>query len=353
MREIAAAIAVGVTVVAGAHAAAGQFVVALPPGGSQATTPLISPIDGPKPEFEVASVRPNSGNADRLSINSPPGRFMTTGLPLQSLLTLAFRVRAEQVEGVPDWARSARFDINAKAPDGASQDEIPLMLQSLLEDRFALEWHAETREIDIYELVLAREDGRLGPKLARSNVDCRPILEARQRTITEARDRGESPEAIAALLRSAPGEGPRCTTNMSMRAPQGGGLPVMTMATQGMEMGTLVSLLTSLSGRPVVDRTGLTGTFDYEFTFSPSGAPALTAGLAAGLEAARGGAAVVGPGAPTAAGVPGGLGAVPTAADVGPSVFEAVEEQFGLKLQPARGPGEFLVIDGLERPEPD
>lgn len=329
---------------------AGQVFVSLAAPTAQTTEPLTAPLDGPKPEFEVASVRPNTSPTDRLSISSPPGRFMMSGLPLQMVLTSAFRVRTDQMEGVPGWVTSERFDINAKMPDGAPQDQMPYMLQSLLEDRFQLKWHTETREIDVYALVIAREDGQT-PKLVPSEIDCRPIREAQQKALADARERGDSPEAIVQMLekqRLAEGDAARCSTNMSLRPPEGGGTPVMTLTARGTELASLVSLLSSLSGRPVVDKTGLTGAFDFEFSASPGIALAATAGLAARAPSPVGGAPA-GPGAAAGIGAP-----VPAAAfDDGPTVFQAVEEQLGLKLQSERAPGEFLVIDSIERPDPD
>jgi len=330
--------------------AAEQVFIAAPAPAGQTPGPLTAPFDGPKPEFEVASVRPNAAPTDRLSLSSPPGRFMMSGLPLQLVLSVAFRPQNNQIEGAPDWVRTERFDINAKMPDGAPQDQLPYMLQSLLEDRFQLKWHTETREIDIYALVIAREDGQT-PKLVPSEIDCRPILEARQKALAEARDRGGSPEAIAQMLekqRLEQGEAAPCSNLTSMRTPPGGGSPLMTITARGMELASLVSLLSSLSGRPVVDRTGLTGGFDFEFTASPGMALAASTGLAARLPSPGGGASV-GPGASAGIGAP-----VPAAAfDDGPTVFQAVEEQLGLKLQAERGPGEFFIVDSIQRPDPD
>jgi len=336
---------------AGGRIAAGQVFVATPVlGGGPGAASLTGPFDGPKPEFEVASVRP-SGSAGSMALNSPPGRFMASGLPLQLVLSMAFRLRNDQTEGMPGWVTSERFDINAKMPDGSPQEHLPWMLQSLLEDRFKLRWHTETREIDVYELVVAREDGQT-PKLAPSTIDCRPILEARQKAISDARERGESPEAIVRTLEAqglGQGDASPCSTNMSLRPPPGGGVPLMTLTARGMELASLVSLVSSLSGRPVIDRTGLTGGFDFELTVSPGMALAAGTGLAAAAPSPVGGGATAGRGAASGIGAP-----VPAAVlDDGPTVFQAVEEQLGLKLQSARGTGEFLVIDGIERPDPD
>lgn len=332
-------------VLAAAVPIAGQVIVAAP----QATPgPLTVPPDGPKPAFEVASVRPNTGPINAMSLNSPPGRFTMTGLPLQMLLTLAYSLRPNQADGLPDWVRTSRFDINAKMPDGAAQDQMMLMVQSLLEDRFKLKWHKETREGDIYALVVSRKDGRLGPKLTKSDMECKAIVEQRQAAMKEAMAKARTlgpkeQQAVLETLGPKPGEPLICNTSMAP-APTSGGPMAMTIKTAGMELSTtLISLLSSLSGRPVVDRTGLTGGFDFEFTFSPT---MMARGLTTSL-----------PTAPPAAGglgAPAGLGApVPAAADDSPTVFQALEEQLGLRLRPERGPLEYFVIDNITQPEPD
>jgi uncharacterized protein (TIGR03435 family) len=342
MRDLVAVLVLWAVFLSATSPVAGQVFIAAP---QSTQAPLTAPTDGPKPAFEVASVRPNTGPATGMSMNSPPGRFMVTGVPLQLVLTLAYQIRPDQTEGVPGWVSSSRFDISAKMPDGAPQDQLPLMLQSLLEDRFKLQWHRDTREADVYALVIAREDGRLGPKLAKSDVDCKPIVEQRQAAIKEALGRGrggqQDQQALLEMLRPKPGEPLMCNTNIAA-APTPGGSMAMTLTSAGMELSTLVSLLGNLSGRPVVDRTGLTGFFDFDFTFSPTQARALTTalpGAAGGLGTA---------GAPTGLGAPG-----PTIIDDTPTVFVALEEQLGLELQSERGPAEIFVVDSIEQPEPD
>ena len=347
MRSVVAAIGSFALVVAAARPAACQVVFAAP---QAAQGPLTAPLDVPKPAFEVASVRPNTGPMNQMSLNSPPGRFTMTGAPLQLLLNLAFRVRPNETEGVPDWVRTSRFDVNAKMPEGAPQDQLPYMLQSLLEERFKLKWHTETRESDIYALVVAREDGRLGPKLTKSGMDCRPIIEKRQAAIKEAMGRARGPgeqQALRDTLRPKPGEPLMCNINVSAAPPAPGTPPVMTMKAAGMELSNLVTLLSSLSGRPVVDRTNLAGGFDFEFTFSPMMARALAASLPGGAAPFPGAGA-------TGLGGPAGLGApAPSIVDDGPTLFESLEEQLGLKLRSARGPVEYFVVDDIQQPEPD
>lgn len=347
MRNEVAALTLS-AVLAAAVPVAGQVFVAAPQAATQG--PLTAAPDGPKPAFEVASVRPNTGPVNAMSLSSPPGRFTMTGLPLQMLLTLAYSLRPNQVDGLPDWVRTSRFDINAKMPDGAAQDQVMLMVQSLLEDRFKLKWHKETREGDVYALVVARKDGRLGPKLTKSDMECKAILEQRQAAMKEAMAKARTlgpkeQQAVLQTLGPKPGEPLICNTSMTP-APTPGGPMAMTIKTAGLEFSTtLIALLSSLSGRPVVDRTGLTGGFDFEFTFSPTM-------MARGLTTAVPGAPPAGLGGAGGLGAPAGLGA-PVPTDDSPTVFQALEEQLGLRLRPERGPLEYFVIDSIQQPEPD
>jgi uncharacterized protein (TIGR03435 family) len=187
--------------------------------------------------------------------------------------------------GLPGWAEIERFDIVARAgavppaPPAASNLEM-LMLRTLLEDRFALTVRRETREMQVYELVLARRDGRLGPQLRRSQFDCTP-----QPTVAAQ---------------------PQCTRR------NGPGLT----AAVGQPVSAFLFFLTGQLQRAVIDRTGLTGTWDIELTFSPDG-----------------------PGAPAA-----------TPQDSGASLFTALQEQLGLRLEPSTGPLQVLVVDRIDRP---
>jgi uncharacterized protein (TIGR03435 family) len=351
MRNAVAILGSLALVLAAARSVASQAAFA---GGAATQGPLTAPLDGPKPAFEVAVVRPNTGPLDRMSVNAPPGRFTMAGAPLQVLLNIAFRVRPDQVDGIPDWVRTSRFDVNAKMPDGAPQDQLPYMLQSLLEDRFKLKWHTETSESDIYALVVARADGRLGPKLTKSEMDCKPIVEKRQAAIKEALGNARSQQerqAVMETLRPKPGEPLTCNTSVMPSQAQTPGGPrtvTMTLRSAGMELSNLITLLSSLSGRPVVDRTNLSGGFDVEFTFSPMMGRALTTALPGGAAPPAGFGAPAGPGAPVGLGAP-----VPSAADDGPTLFEALEEQLGLRLRSARGPVEYFIVDNIQQAEPD
>jgi uncharacterized protein (TIGR03435 family) len=266
-----------------------------------------------KPKFEVAAVRENTRNDGLISIGiQPGGRFTVVGAPLAELIRVAFAVQRTQVVGAPDWSETARFDITAKAegdiqgtPPGGPPGQLNFLLQDLLEDRFKLRAHRETRELPIYALTLARSDKKLGDGLRVSTVDCAAM-----------RGRGRGGRAGAPPGPPPPGERPSCGMRVAPHQVVAGGV----------SLAQLTPMLSQLAQRMVVDRTGLTGNFDIDLTFTPERMPQ---------------------GAPPP-------GAPPLTIDPnGPSLFTALQEQLGLKLESDRAPVEVLVIDHVERPTPD
>ena len=246
------------------------------------------------PRFEVASVRENTSASQRTVFSGPtPGRFTTTNLFLRFLLLEAFQVRDHELVGAPSWTEETRYDITATYPAGAVPErDLHPMLLKLLADRFGLVTHRETRELPLYNLVLAKSDGTLGPRMRRSDTDCEKWL-------------AEDP---------ARRTGPRtdCMMQTSRRS--------HTSRTQPIP--AILGPLQSLTGRPVVDRTGLTGHFNIDLEWTTSGDLSVT---------------------------PGGDASQGT----GLSLFTALQEQLGLKLEPSRGPFEVVVVDRIERPTPD
>src|SRR5690242_11035984 len=132
--------------------------------------------------FDVASVKPHkTGGERRVSVVSEPnGRFTMTNVPAQLMLVMAYQLQPYQIVGAPSWLQSEHYDLIAKAPDGrpaasggtAGPGPLQFMLRNMLADRFKLKVHTETREMPIYALVLSRGDGKLGPKLQPSTVEC-------------------------------------------------------------------------------------------------------------------------------------------------------------------------------------
>ena len=276
-------------------------------------------------EFDVASIKPNNTGGGRVSMRFlPGGSYEATNVTLRAMIQQAYRMSERQVIGGPGWLETDRFDILAKSPPGAVQAQFPERMQALLVERLNLKTHRETREMPIYALVLARNDGRLGPQIVTSPVDCSPGAAPAAR----GRANISPPAAAGAGGRQqmpmpgmpALGTDPRpCGIMMGTRLSGG-----------GTTMAGIANMLQNYTGRLVEDRTGLSGAFDFDLAFTPD--PALRG---------RG----PGGGLPAQPGAPG-----PTDDPDGVSIFTAVQEQLGLRLESTRGPVEVLVIDSAERP---
>jgi uncharacterized protein (TIGR03435 family) len=269
-----------------------------------------------EPAFEVASVKANTSGAPGGSFVMPPGRFTATNIPLRVLITNAWQLSFFQVVGGPDWVENERFDIVAKTPDGAPPEQARAMVRTLLKERFKLIVHMETRDTPIYALVKARQDGRLGPRLTPSTMDCGSIRADRAAAIAAtARARGG---AVPVPRAPDPNQKVVCQMRLSRREDA-----TVSLRAGNTTMATLAGSLRTFSGREVVDRTGLTGEFDFDLQFS---VPQTTRGADAG---------------------------VPVAPIDEAGVFTALQEQLGLKLQSARGPVRVFVIEHIERPSED
>lgn len=310
MRTVLLAVVIaGVTVVARAQ--------------DQAPTAPVPP-SATEPRFEVASVKksaPNPVPGSRFGLQ-PGGRFTVTGMPLGSLITIAYGIQRYQLIGGPSWMNSDRFDINAIAEDAPPQpfqpgvpNRMQLLMRSLLKERFALVVHNETRELPLSYLVMAREDRKLGEQLRPSSVDCRAMAAARAKEAKEAAAKGAPPPAFTP---PKPGEIPQCGLFGGFGRLAGGGI----------QMSNLASMLSGLLNRPVYDRTDLTGSFDFQIEYTPDQMPQI----------------------PPGATLPPGL-TLPS--PDGPSLNTALAEQLGLKLEATRGPVEVLVVDSVEQPTPD
>ena len=266
--------------------------------------------------FEVASVKPYKGPLTMISSNTEPGgRFVAQQQSLKDLIALAYRVRDSQIIGGPPWIGSDRFDVNAKAArelppfdPGGAIGPLELMLQSLLADRFKLVAHRETRELPIFALVMARSDGRLGEKLRSSSTDCATVFADRARA-------GQPGPLVA-------GDRPTCGMVVSPWSIRIGGGP----------LSQLTMVLTNMTNRFVVDRTGLAGNYDVDLQWTPQG---MRIGRPPGDN----------PGGPA-------FPAPPPDAN-GATLETAIQEQLGLKLDPQRGPVPVLVIERVEQPTPD
>ena len=245
---------------------------------------LLLAQQSPRPAFEVATIKRNVAVVDVGTMGfEPGGRFRAVKVPPLWLISTAYGESQHplfewQIEGAPAWLQSEYYDITAKAgPDVAllppqeAFRKIPILLRSLLEERFALRAHRETRQLPIYALTFSGKSGVLGPRLTRSTLDCMKELA-------------------------------RCGFN--------GGNGHITAGWITVEM--LANRLSNATQRLVVDRTGLSGRFDVELEWSPD-----------------------------------------QSTSDKPSLFTALDEQLGLKLESVRAPVDVLVIDHVERPTED
>jgi uncharacterized protein (TIGR03435 family) len=239
-----------------------------------------------RPSFDAASIRPAAPPVGpflpsqrpvcpQSGCGGPgtgsPERITFTVTSLKNLIQQAYDVRSYQVEG-PDWLESATFDVVANVPAGATREQANVMLQNLLADRFQLKLHRSTREVPVYALVVANN----GPKLTVAAND---------------------PNAV------------RGRGTLSVR---GGG---KRFEFDGRTMASFAESLETDAERPVIDMTGLEGTYDIRLTFAPRGRSAIGS---------------------------------PAPPDM-PELFTALQEQLGLRLESRRGPMALLVVDSALR----
>jgi len=268
---------------------------------------------GSRPSFEVATVKPGDpGQRGSSIMNQPGGRLVIRGMPLLGLITFAYRVRTFQVSGGPGWISTDRWDMEARAeegsippqtgiPDPNTPDPMALRLQSLLEDRFQLKIHRETKDFPIYELSIAKGGSKM--KLSEDQTPYKPP------------ERGAPPPPPM----QPGGTMPR----FSFRTGRG------SMEAVAMDIANIVQSFSSQLGRTVVDKTGLKGLYDLKLQWTPD----------APVQGGPGGLA--GPGGPEAA---------PPIDPNGPSIFTAIQEQLGLKLDSTKGPVDVLVVDSVQKP---
>lgn len=257
--------------------------------------------------FDVASVKPHEGSRGASGISfSPSGRFGWTGMTLKQLLPLAYaELESKQIVGGPQWIDSDRFDIVATSPDalqelgpGGEPRGVFRRLRTLLEERFQLKTHVESQVLSVYELVGATSP-LAGRQLHAVDVNCQQVVRAMA---------GAPPPASP-----QPGQFPQCALRVSLSNVIG----------RAITMRQLASALSSAAGRPIIDRTGQAGVFDVDLDWTPEFPPGALLN-----------------------------GASPPPRD-GPSVFTALREQLGLRLESARTAVRVLVIDSVQPPTPN
>jgi uncharacterized protein (TIGR03435 family) len=287
-----------------------SFIVCLTIGavGGVAQEPDAQPF-----AFEVVSIRPNVSSSAQPGLQlQPSGRIIWTATTLQGLINLAYQRYAfdrREIIGGPDWLDRDRFDIVAQAtgPLRVDRDGFPgptfRLIAAMIEERFQVRVHNEQRERPIYALVLASRDGRPGARLQKSSIDCGAEIGDQARG---AKPRMLPDGRAACVLGNPPGR----------------------FMSAGLGMRQMAAGLAQFVDRPIVDRTGLTGGYDWDVEFAPDFVRPM------GNQPP--------PPPPD-----------PAAFANRPSIFTALQEQLGLKLESTRGMVDVLVVDRAELPTPD
>jgi bla regulator protein blaR1 len=266
-----------------------------------------------KPSFEVASIKSSDPGNNRFAIvGQPGGRLIVTGASLKGLIAFAYAVRDFQISGGPNWITTDRWDIEARAeestvppptgpPDPNRPNPLAIRLQLLLEDRFQLKVHRETREMPVFELTVAKG----GPKVKLSD-DQSPFKPPEPGTPAPPPPRPGDPM-------------PR------------GGMSIMLVGGElqatAVPLSNFVGALSQILGRTVIDKTDLKGLYDFKLKWTPD----------VGQQ--------VGPPGPVPPGVE-----LPPVDPSGPSLVTALQDELGLKSESTKGPVEVIVIDSVEKP---
>lgn len=273
---------------------------------------------GGKMSFDVASVKQNKSGLPQFGDSNIPmgegdnytptgGLFSAANMSLSSYIAFAYKLTFNQARllssQLAKWAVQDRFDIEARAKGNPTKDQMRLMLQSLLLNRFKLAVHFETTQIPVSELVVAKPP-RLGPQL-RPHIDDPPCNPPNSR---------DSPGGTA-----AGGFPMHCGAFMPMEATAPGRQRMGARNLPWYQFANYLGLMGRIADRPVVDRTSLSGNIDFVLEWTPGGAP--SPDFQPDLS--------------------------------GPTFPEALQDQLGLKLNSEVAPVQILVIDHLEEPSPN
>lgn len=265
--------------------AIGALLATALPLAAQQPSPT-TPATAPQPTFDVVSIRENKSDSGVTSFRPAQDGLNITNLTLTNILINAYNIRPELMSGLPHWADSTRFDVNAKVSDpGVDVRKLPaelrrVMMVALLADRFHLHAHIETKTLPVYDIVIAKGGIRLKENAAVS-----------------------SPGADSAHPNMKPGTLLFNNNNH--------------LTAVGIPLSMLASNLAFQVERNVIDKTGLTGKYDFDLKWTPAEQEGKTDGITD---------------------------------NAAPDLFTALQEQLGLKLQPSKGPVDTLVIDHVEMP---
>ena len=282
------------------------------PGSAQPQSPSASAAPKVVYEYEVVSIKPNKSGSPIPGGRPSDDGIDVTNFPLTFLVQGAFGVGNDRIIGLPSWVTTDRFDINAKMDPAVAdalkklsaddrKDVQQRMVQAIFVDRCKLTFHRETRELPTFTLVV----GKNAPKFKESKP-------------------GDAPGEGIQSSRWQRRNGHRCTSRRK-RADDISWPPNFTV--YGGNSFPALQL-----GRTVVDKTGLTGKYDFSWQFVPSAAQIRQFG-----------------GVPAESGPAGASSGIPSDPD-GTDLFTAVAEQLGLKLESGKGPVEVIVIDHMEKP---
>jgi uncharacterized protein (TIGR03435 family) len=297
----------------------------------------------PTPVYEVASIKPTksaSGNGFfRMGFSYTPDGLSAENVTMMLLVQSAYGINKDRMSGVPDWFTTEHYDIDAKMDAESAEalkkldkDQLKIvrqkMLQALLAERFKLTVRTETKDLPIYNLVIAKS----GLKMQESKPEDPATKDSKDSKDAVLNSAVAQAKAANAPLRVGDGGGGKTIAvgpggggNVAFSALRNGG-GLRTTSAKGVPIDNLVIMLTSAAGRPVIDKTGLTGKYDYKLEYSADSVSAVAPG-----------------GDSTGA-------AAPDSEPSGPNIFTAVQEQLGLKLESAKGPVAIVVIDHVEKP---
>jgi uncharacterized protein (TIGR03435 family) len=256
--------------------------------------------------FEAATLKRN--DSGRLTWSVTPGRYVVTNVTMERFITASFQLHPDQVAGLPAWAREEGWDITARFDPGLGQPADnssiwQLALRRLLAERAQLKFRREVQQRPVYALTRVRVDGPLGANIKPAQIDC----DALQPTVEAAARAGQ------------PSPRPPATNTYFPCGLRSSGGQTRLIRSGGVGLFEFRQELSVLTGRTVLDRTGLQGNWDFHLTFTPP--DRLAAGAATDA--------------------------------VAPDLFTALREQLGLKLDSTQGPVDMFVIERLERPTVD
>jgi uncharacterized protein (TIGR03435 family) len=289
------------------------------------------------PAFEVASIKattPQETGRFMVRMGGDPGRIDYVNVSLRDLIRQAYDVKDYQVIG-PDWMTGARFDVQAKYPPDTPRETRNLMMQALLAERFGLKIHKESKEVQVYNLVVAKG----GPKLkkAEDNPSLPPDAPGPRPAVFDRRVEAPGGPAggggaiggVAGSARVGGGGG-----GGGAPRPGGPGMVMMRMdgpgkmhlEGKGMTVQGFTDMLARQLGKPIFDQTAITGQYDIALDFKPEEGMGMMRGM------------------PMPMPRPEGSGPAPDNVEA-PSIFTAVQDQLGLKLESKKGPVETIVVD--------